>query len=145
MPAYAELDLVTEGENYEIRTHNVNRQDSTKASYTWPKVRITGPVDWNIFMAEWSEAVESEGDLESLVSNCLNHGISVQKDPDRESADPTIKEFKARFRHAISLHKSDKAMALQITATLKEEDPDLLADLKQAHRAKIMSQIDIID
>ena len=139
MPAYAELDLVADGENYEIRTHDVNRQDSTKASYTWPKVRITGPVDWNVFIAEWSEAVEVEGDLESLIATSLNHGISVQKDPNRESADPVIKEFKSNFRKAMSLQSQSMVNAL------KADNEDLFNELRDDFKAKILAKQGLLD
>jgi hypothetical protein len=138
MPAYEELDLVASGENYEIRTHHVNRQDPTKTDYTWPKVRISGPVDWNVFIPEWAEAVEAEGVLETLVANSLCHGISVQKDPDRESADPTIKEFKASFRKALGA--GDGPML----AVLKDENIDLFEELKANHIAKLEQKANLL-
>jgi hypothetical protein len=131
MPAYEELDLVASGVNYEIRTHHVNRQDPTKTDYTWPKIRISGPVDWNVLIPEWYEAVESNAPVESLVGNGLCHSISVDKDPDRESADPAIKEFKASFRKALGA--GDGSML----AVLKDENIDLFEELKADHIAKL--------
>ena len=138
MPAYEELDLVASGVNYEIRTHHVNRQDPTKTDYTWPKVRISGPVDWNVFIPEWAEAVEAEGVLETLVANSLCHGISVQKDPDRESSDPSIKEFKAAFRKALGAN--DRA-TLDI---LKGENYDLFIEIRDEHKRKIAEKEDLL-
>jgi len=139
MPAYEELELVASGENYEIRTHHVNRQDTTKKDYTWPKVRTSAPIrDWNVFMAEWYEAVDTNTPLESLVDNGLCHSISVDKDPSRESADPSIKEFKATFRKALS------AGTVTVLETLKDENIDLFEELKADHIAKLEQKANLL-
>ena len=139
MPAYEELDLVASGENYEIRTHHVNRQDTTKDDYTWPKVRTSAPIrDWNVFMSEWYAAVDTTTPLESLVDNGLCHSISVDKDPSRESADPTIKEFKASFRKALGA--GDGPML----AVLKDENIDLFEELKADHIAKLEQKANLL-
>ena len=147
MPSFKELPEIGSGAGYEIREHSVNRQDASKPSYVWPKVRITDTPDWNVFLAEWYETVGggNNGHLEDLVTNGLNHSISVVKDPARISSDPEVIEFKAKFRHAISLWKSNKALAREIMEELKTIDLELLEELKKAHTEKIMSQVEILD
>ena len=133
MPAYEELDEVLITDAYEIRTHSVNRQDNTKLSYDWPKLRITGGCDLADMLREWYNAVGGEvnGTLSDLLQNGLNHAISVAKDPNRISADPAIKEFKASFRKALGA--GDGAML----AVLKDENIDLFEELKADHIAKL--------
>ena len=129
MPAYEELDLVGSGEGFEIREHNVNRQDASKPSYGWPKVRISDTPDWNTFLYEWYNLVggEANGSLEDLIQNGLNHAISVVKDPSRETADPAIKQFKRDFRKALGA--GDGATLTE----LKAQNADLFNELRDAH------------
>ena len=129
MPAYEELDLVGSGEGFEIREHNVNRQDASKPSYGWPKVRISDTPDWNTFLYEWYNLVggEANGSLEDLIQNGLNHAISVVKDPSRETADPAIKQFKSDFRKALGA--GDGATLTE----LKAQNADLFNELRDAH------------
>jgi hypothetical protein len=129
MPAYEELDLVGSGEGFEIREHNVNRQDASKPSYGWPKVRISETPDWNTFLYEWYNLVggEANGSLEDLIQNGLNHAISVVKDPSRETADPAIKQFKSDFRKALGA--GDGATLTE----LKAQNADLFNELRDAH------------
>jgi len=129
MPAYEELDLVGSGEGFEIREHNVNRQDASKPSYGWPKVRISETPDWNTFLYEWYNLVggEANGSLEDLIQNGLNHAISVVKDPARETADPAIKQFKSDFRKALGA--GDGATLSE----LKAQNADLFNELRDAH------------
>ena len=139
MPAYEELDLVASGENYEIRTHHVNRQDTTKDDYTWPKVRTSAPIrDWNVFMSEWYAAVDTTTPLESLVDNGLCHSISVDKDPSRESADPAIKQYKADFRKALGAGDGETL------AALKAQDGDMFEELKADHIAKLEQKANLL-
>jgi len=136
MPAYSELDLEFDGGTFEIRTHSVVRQDANKPSYSWPKLKIYGDVDFGSMLSEWYEIVggEANGSLAELVQNGLNHAISVAKDPSRTSADPTIKEFKASFRTAVSNGNGG------VLADLKAQNEDLYEELKAAHIAKIQAQ-----
>ena len=130
MPAYEELDLVVEHERYQIRLHTVNRQDASKPSYDWPKLRITSDsVDYGALLEEWYEAVggEANGSLRDLVQNGLNHAISVVKDPSRETADPAIKQFKSDFRKALG------AGDAETLTELKAQNADLFNELRDAH------------
>ena len=129
MPAYEELDLVGSGEGFEIREHNVNRQDASKPSYGWPKVRISDTPDWNTFLYEWYNLVggEANGSLEDLIQNGLNHAISVVKDPSRETADPAIKQFKSDFRKALGAGDGETL------TELKAQNADLFNELRDAH------------
>jgi len=129
MPAYEELELVGSGEGFEIREHNVNRQDATKPSYGWPKVRISETPDWNTFLYEWYNLVggEANGSLEDLIQNGLNHAISVVKDPSRETADPAIKQFKSDFRKALGAGDGEAL------SELKAQNADLFNELRDAH------------
>ena len=134
MPAYEELDVVLMHERYQIRTHSVNRQDAEKASYDWPKLRITSnSVDFADMLAQWYDAVGGEvnGSLTDLLQNGLNHAISVAKDPSRISSDPRIKEFKASFRKALG------ANDLTTLEDLKAENEDLFVELKDEAKRKI--------
>ena len=130
MPAYEELDLVVEHERYQVRLHTVNRQDASKPSYDWPKLRITSDsVDYGALLEEWYEAVggEANGSLRDLVQNGLNHAISVVKDPSRETADPAIKQFKSDFRKALGAGDGETL------TELKAQDADLFNELRDAH------------
>ena len=129
MPAYEELDLVGSGEGFEIREHQVNRQDASKPSYGWPKVRIFETPDWNTFLYEWYNLVggEENGSLEDLIQNGLNHAISVVKDPSRETADPAIKQFKSDFRKALGAGDGETL------TELKAQNADLFNELRDAH------------
>ena len=129
MPAYEELDLVGSGEGFEIREHHVNRQDASKPSYGWPKVRISDTPDWNTFLYEWYNLVggEANGSLEDLIQNGLNHAISVVKDPSRETADPAIKQFKSDFRKALGAGDGETL------TELKAQNADLFNELRDAH------------
>ena len=129
MPAYEELDLVGSGEGFEIREHQVNRQDASKPSYGWPKVRIFETPDWNTFLYEWYNLVggEANGSLEDLIQNGLNHAISVVKDPSRETADPAIKQFKSDFRKALGAGDGETL------TELKAQNADLFNELRDAH------------
>ena len=129
MPAYEELDLVGSGEGFEIREHQVNRQDASKPSYGWPKVRISDTPDWNTFLYEWYNLVggEANGSLEDLIQNGLNHAISVVKDPSRETADPAIKQFKSDFRKALGAGDGETL------TELKAQNADLFNELRDAH------------
>jgi hypothetical protein len=141
MPAYEELDEVLTHERYQIRMHSVNRQDETKSSYDWPKLRITSDsVDIADMLAEWYNAVGGavNGSLTDLLQNGLNHAISVAKDPDRVSADPEIKQFKADFRKALG----EKDMpTLDI---LKDENYDLFIELRDDHKRKIEEKMALL-
>ena len=133
MPAYEELDLLVEHQRYQIRLHQVNRQDASKPSYEWPKLRITSDsVDYGALLEEWYEAVggEANGSLSDLVQNGLNHAISVVKDPSRETSDPAIKEFKSNFRKALG------AGDAETLAERKAQNADLFNDLRDAHIEK---------
>ena len=132
MPAYEELDLVGSGEGFEVREHNVNRQDASKPSYGWPKVRISETPDWNTFLYEWYNLVggEANGSLEDLIQNGLNHAISVVKDPSRETADPEIKAFKKAFRNALS------AADGETLAELKTQNEELFIELRDIQNEK---------
>ena len=141
MPAYEELDVVMMHDRYQIRTHSVNRQDADKASYDWPKLRITSNnVDVADMLAQWYDAVGGEvnGSLTDLLQNGLNHAISVAKDPSRISADPRIKEFKASFRKALGAGDGETL------ATLKAEDADMFQELKDDHIAKLAAKADLL-
>jgi len=141
MPAYEELDVVLMHDRYQIRTHSVNRQDADKASYDWPKLRITSNnVDVADMLAQWYDAVGGEvnGSLTDLLQNGLNHAISVAKDPSRISADPRIKEFKASFRKALGAGDGETL------ATLKAEDADMFQELKDDHIAKLAAKADLL-
>ena len=141
MPAYEELDVVLMHDRYQIRTHSVNRQDADKASYDWPKLRITSNnVDVADMLAQWYDAVGGEvnGSLTDLLQNGLNHAISVAKDPSRISADPRIKEFKASFRKALGAGDGETL------ATLKAEDADMFEALKDDHIAKLAAKADLL-
>ena len=141
MPAYEELDEVLMTDTFEIRTHSVNRQDNTKLSYDWPKLRITSDsVDIANMLAEWFYAVggESNGSLTDLLQNGLNHAISVAKDPNRVSADPAIKQFKADFRKALGAGDGETL------AALKDQDSDMFAELKDDHIAKLAAKTDLL-
>ena len=129
MPAYEELELVGSGEGFEIREHQVNRQDATKPSYGWPKVRISETPDWNTFLYEWYNLVggEANGSLEDLIQNGLNHAISVVKDPSRETADPAVKQFKSDFRKALGAGDGETL------TELKAQNADLFNELRDAH------------
>ena len=133
MPAYEELDLVVEHERYQIRLHTVNRQDASKPSYDWPKLRITSDsVDYGALLEEWYEAVggEANGSLRDLVQNGLNHAISVVKDPSRETADPAIKQFKSDFRKALG------AADGETLAELKTQNEELFIELRDIQNEK---------
>ena len=141
MPAYAELDEVLVTDTFEIRVHSVNRQDESKMSYDWPKLKIVSDsVDVADMLAEWYNAVggEANGSLTDLLQNGLNHAISVAKDPNRVSADPRIKEFKASFRKALGAGDGDTL------ASLKEEDLDMFEELKADHIAKLAAKADLL-
>jgi len=141
MPAYEELDVVLMHDRYQIRTHSVNRQDADKASYDWPKLRITSNnVDVADMLAQWYDAVGGEvnGSLTDLLQNGLNHAISVAKDPSRISADPRIKEFKASFRKALGAGDGETL------ATLKAENADMFEALKDDHIAKLAAKADLL-
>ena len=141
MPAYEDLDEVLVTDTFEIRTHSVNRQDNTKLSYDWPKLRITSDsVDIANMLAEWFYAVggESNGSLTDLLQNGLNHAISVAKDPNRVSADPAIKQFKADFRKALGAGDGETL------AALKDQDSDMFAELKDDHIAKLAAKTDLL-
>ena len=141
MPAYAELDAVLVTDTFEIRSHSVNRQDDSKMSYDWPKLKIVSDsVDVADMLAEWYDAVggEANGSLTDLLQNGLNHAISVAKDPNRVSADPRIKEFKASFRKALGSGDGDTL------ASLKEEDLDMFEELKADHIAKLAAKADLL-
>ena len=137
MPAYNELDVEHSGDGFEIRTHSVVRQDQSKISYDWPKLRISSQtVDVANMLAEWYEVVggSSNGSLTELLQNGLNHAISVAKDPSRVSADPAIKQFKANFRKAMGEGDAE------VLASLKSQDADLYGELSDAAVAKIQAQ-----
>ena len=141
MPAYAELDEVLVTDTFEIRVHSVNRQDDSKTSYDWPKLKITSnSVDIADMLAEWFSAVggEANGSLSDLLQNGLNHAISVAKDPNRVSADPRIKEFKASFRKALGAGDGETL------ADLKNEDGDMFEALKNDHIAKLAAKADLL-
>ena len=141
MPAYEDLDEVLVTDTFEIRTHSVNRQDNTKLSYDWPKLRITSDsVDIANMLAEWFYAVggESNGSLTDLLQNGLNHAISVAKDPNRVSADPAIKQFKADFRKALGAGDGETL------AALKDQDGDMFEDLKNDHIAKLEQKANLL-
>jgi len=141
MPAYEDLDVVLMHDRYQIRTHSVNRQDAEKASYDWPKLRITSDsVDVADMLAEWYDAVGGEvnGSLTDLLQNGLNHAISVAKDPSRISSDPRIKEFKASFRKALGAGDGETL------AALKAEDADMFEALKEDHIAKLAAKADLL-
>ena len=130
MPAYEELEVVVEHESYQIRLHTVNRQDASKPSYDWPKLRITSDsVDYSALLEEWYEAVggEANGSLKDLVQNGLNHAISVVKDLARETSNPEIKVFKSAFRKALS------AGDAETLTELKAQNVDLFDELRNAH------------
>ena len=137
MPAYNELDVEHSGDGFEIRTHSVVRQDQSKISYDWPKLRINSQtVDVANMLAEWYDVVggSSNGSLTELLQNGLNHAISVAKDPSRVSADPAIKQFKASFRKAMGEGDAE------VLASLKSQDADLYGELRDAAVAKIQAQ-----
>ena len=136
MPAYNELDVEHSGDGFEIRTHSVVRQDQSKPNYDWPKLRISGDVDLESMLTEWYEVVgvSSNGSLDELLQNGLNHAISVAKDPCRVSADPAIKQFKANFRKAMGEGDAE------VLASLKSQDADLYGELRDAAVAKIQAQ-----
>ena len=141
MPAYAELDEVLVTDTFEIRTHSVNRQDASKMSYDWPKLKITsGSVDIADMLAEWYHAVggEANGTLTDLLQNGLNHAISVAKDPNRISADPVIKQYKADFRKALGAGDGETL------AALKDQDPVMFEDLKNDHIAKLEQKANLL-
>ena len=128
-------------DTFEIRTHSVNRQDNTKLSYDWPKLRITSDsVDIANMLAEWFYAVggESNGSLTDLLQNGLNHAISLAKDPNRVSADPAIKQFKADFRKALGAGDGETL------AALKAQDSDIFEELKADHIAKLAAKTDLL-
>ena len=134
MPAYAELDAVLVTDTFEIRTHSVNRQDDSKTSYDWPKLKIVSDsVDIADMLAEWFSAVggDANGSLTDLLQNGLNHAISVAKDPDRVSADPSIKEFKASFRKALG------AGDMPTLDILKDENYNLFIECRDDAKRKI--------
>jgi len=141
MPAYAELELLSEGSKFELRAHEVNRQDPSKQDYAWPKLGWTTDgeaIDWNVFIPEYMKAAGVEGSPKAFVKVSFNHGISVQKDPDRESSDPSIKEFKASFRKALGA--GDGAML----AVLKDENIDLFEELKADHITKLEQKANLL-
>jgi len=141
MPSYAELELLAEGSDFELRQHDVNRQDPSKQDYFWPKlgwITDAEDIDWNVFIPEYMKAAGVEGSPKAFVKVSFNHGISVQKDPDRESSDPSIKEFKASFRKALGA--GDGAML----AVLKDENIDLFEELKTDHIAKLEQKANLL-
>ena len=141
MPAYAELELLAEGSDFELRQHDVNRQDPSKQDYFWPKLgwaTDAEDIDWNVFIPEYIKAAGVEGSPKAFVKVSFNHGISVQKDPDRESSDPEIKQFKADFRKALG----EKDMStLDI---LKGENHDLFIELRDDHKRKIEEKMALL-
>ena len=141
MPAYAELELLAEGSDFELRAHDVNRQDPSKQDYFWPKLgwaTDAEDIDWNVFIPEYIKAAGVEGSPKAFVKVSFNHGISVQKDPDRESSDPEIKQFKADFRKALG----EKDMStLDI---LKGENHDLFIELRDDHKRKIEEKMALL-
>ena len=141
MPAYAELELLSEGSGFELRQHDVNRQDPSKQDYFWPKLGWTTDeedIDWNVFIPLYIKAAGVEGSPKAFVKVSFNHGISVQKDPDRESSDPEIKQFKADFRKALG----EKDMStLDI---LKGENHDLFIELRDDHKRKIEEKMALL-
>ena len=139
MPAYSELDLVHSGNGFEIRTHEVVRQDANKPSYSWPKLRIEGDIEYGTLedmLQTWYETVggSQNGSLAELIQNGLNHSISVAKDPSRVSADPAIKQFKATFRKAMGEGDAE------VLASLKSQDAVLYGELRDVAIAKIQAQ-----
>ena len=141
MPAYAELELLADGSDFELRQHDVNRQDPSKQDYFWPKLGWTTneeDIDWNVFISEYMKAAGVEGSPKAFVKVSFNHGISVQKDPDRESSNPEIKEFKAAFRKALGekdMHTLD---------ILKGENHDLFIELRDDHKRKIEEKMALL-
>jgi len=141
MPSYEELELLSEGSGFELRQHDVIRQDPSKQEYFWPKLGWTTDeedIDWNVFIPEYIKAAGVEGSPKAFVKVSFNHGISVQKDPDRESSDPSIKEFKAAFRKALGAN--DRA-TLDI---LKGENYDLFIEIRDEHKRKIAEKEDLL-
>ena len=141
MPSYEELALLSEGSGFELRQHDVLRQDPSKQEYFWPKLGWTTDeedIDWNVFIPEYIKAAGVEGSPKAFVKVSFNHGISVQKDPDRESSDPSIKEFKAAFRKALGAN--DRA-TLDI---LKGENYDLFIEIRDEHKRKIAEKEDLL-